>query len=335
MSDKVTDPPGPDSTDSDPGTASGTGEFTVSSSSAIESDAESPGIDAAGSDDLARADSPGRKVALETGSTTADPGRTEPTAPARSGSRKSSGTDTDNHGRDAETGGIAAESALTAGAVAESSAAGSAGKNSGTAISDAAADRDGSQAESGSAEASPAPRSRPFPRPRLGRAGRIAVSGLAVILFLAAVASSVYFYLQNQHNKATLTAQQQARDTACTYGPVLATYDSKHLDTYFSAVLAGATGAWRKQFDSTSKDLRDVLVKGEVTTSVRDVQCAIVSADSTSAQAVVVIGQTITSLGTRGKPEPGQLSISMRLEKDGNRWLVNKVDSPLAATPGS
>jgi Mce-associated membrane protein len=196
-------------------------------------------------------------------------------------------------------------------------------------------EKDSGTAESSTDEVSATPRTRRFPRPRLGRTGRIAVSGLAAVVFIAAVASSVYFYLQNQHNKATLTAQQQARDTACTYGPVLATYDSKHLDTYFSAVLAGATGPWRKQFDSTSKDLRDVLVKGEVTTSVRDVQCAIVSADSTSAQAVVVIGQTITSLGTQGKPEPGQLSISMRLEKDGNRWLVNKVDSPLAATPGS
>ena len=135
--------------------------------------------------------------------------------------------------------------------------------------------------------------------------------------------------------KQTLSAREQARDTACKYGPVLATYDSKHLDTYFRAVLAGATGDWHKQFDSTSKDLRDVLVKGEVTTTVSDVQCAIVSGDATSAQAIVVVGQSISSLGTQGKPEPGQLSISMRLQKDGDRWLVNKVDSPLTTPPGS
>ncbi|WP_245672156.1 hypothetical protein [Nocardia anaemiae] len=169
------------------------------------------------------------------------------------------------------------------------------------------------------------------PSKRTARAYRVA----AALLLAAAVASTVVFYLQNKDNKAIVTAHEDARLAACQYAPVLADYDAKNLDKYFAAVLDGATGDWKRQFDSTSRELRDVLTQGEVVSKVNDVQCAIKSGDTTSAEAIVVIGQTITSMGTQGKPAPGQLSMVMRLEKVDGRWLVNKVNSPLATPPRS
>ncbi|MEV5839521.1 hypothetical protein [Nocardia sp. NPDC052112] len=154
-------------------------------------------------------------------------------------------------------------------------------------------------------------------------------------LLVAALASTVFFYLQNKDNKAIVTAHEDARLAACRYAPVLADYDAKNLDKYFAAVLDGATGDWKRQFDSTSTELRDVLTQGEVVSKVNDVQCAIKSGDTTSAEAIVVIGQTITSMGTQGKPAPGQLSMVMRLAKVDGRWLVDKVNSPLATPPRS
>lgn len=165
---------------------------------------------------------------------------------------------------------------------------------------------------------------------RLGRSGRLVLEVTAAVLLCAAVASSVVFFVQNRGNKAVLEANAAARAAACAYAPVLADYDAKQLDPYFAAVLAGATGDWKKQFDSTSKELREVLTQGEVVSKVNDVQCAIKTGDQNSAEAIVVIGQTITSMGTQGKPAPGQLSMVMRLEKVDGHWLVNKVNSPLA-----
>ncbi|MEU0875832.1 hypothetical protein [Nocardia brasiliensis] len=165
---------------------------------------------------------------------------------------------------------------------------------------------------------------------RLGRSGRLVLEVTAAVLLCAAVASSVVFFVQNRGNKAVLEANADARAAACAYAPVLADYDAKQLDPYFAAVLAGATGDWKKQFDSTSKELREVLTQGEVVSKVNDVQCAIKTGDQNSAEAIVVIGQTITSMGTQGKPAPGQLSMVMRLEKVDGHWLVNKVNSPLA-----
>ncbi|MGY1867712.1 MULTISPECIES: hypothetical protein [Nocardia] len=164
---------------------------------------------------------------------------------------------------------------------------------------------------------------------RSGRPGAIAVRSAAAILVGVSVAAAGYWYVQSDNSKDLLAAQEDARAAACRYAPILANYDSKNLDAYFAAVTDGATGDWKKQFESTSTELREVLGQGEVTSATRDVQCAIRAGDEHSAEAIVIIGQTITSLGTKGKPAPGQLSMVMRLEKVGDRWLVNKVNSPL------
>ncbi|MFB8005840.1 hypothetical protein [Nocardia sp. NPDC056000] len=171
--------------------------------------------------------------------------------------------------------------------------------------------------------------------PAVGPRGRIALRAAAVVALAASIGSSVFFFQRSQHDSDLLAAQADARAAACKYAPVLVTYDAKNLDAYFNAVLAGATGEWKTQFDNTSKDLRDVLTQGQVVAKANEVQCAIRTGDQNSAEAIVVIGQTITSLGTQGKPAPGQLSMVMRLEHSGDRWLVNKLNSPLVQPPQS
>ncbi|MFD3701937.1 hypothetical protein ACFWUP_02200 [Nocardia sp. NPDC058658] len=155
--------------------------------------------------------------------------------------------------------------------------------------------------------------------------------GVAAVV-CASLTTSVVLFVQNQHSNNLLRAQEQAREAACHYGPILADYDSKNLDTYFKAVLDGAVGDWKKQFESTSTELREVLTQGEVTSEVTDTQCAIRTADEDSAEAIVVIRQTITSLGTGHKPKPGQLAMVLSLRNDNGSWLVEKVNSPTPPT---
>ncbi|MCA2207026.1 hypothetical protein [Nocardia rosealba] len=151
----------------------------------------------------------------------------------------------------------------------------------------------------------------------------------AAVTTISAVAVAAFLAVDNHRIRAREQARDAALQAACAYAPTLARYDAKDLDTYFAAVLAGATGDWRTEFDATSKDLREVLVQGQVVSTVGSVTCAIESADETTARAVAVINQTITSLGTRGTPAPGQLSVNMSLRKDTDRWLVSEVSTPI------
>ncbi|PKV98410.1 hypothetical protein [Nocardia fluminea] len=161
----------------------------------------------------------------------------------------------------------------------------------------------------------------------------LGLRGAAAIVLGASVATSVFLFVENKNSTDLLDAQQQAREAACRYAPALADYDSKNLDTYFKAVLDGATGDWKKQFESTSTELRDALTQGEVVSKVTDAQCALRSGDENSAEAIVVIGTTIASLGTEQKPKPSQLSMVFDLRNDDGRWLVEKVNSPLTSPP--
>lgn len=163
----------------------------------------------------------------------------------------------------------------------------------------------------------------------LGRRARAAVGAAVAVALGATSVSTAYLFTQNREARDLLTAHEQAREAACAYAPALADYDSKNLDKYFAAVLDGATGDWHKQFEATSTELRQVLQEGQVTSKVSDVQCAIRSGDTESAEAIVVVGQTVTSLGTQGQPAAGQLSMVLWLRKTGDRWLVEKLNSPL------
>ncbi|MGW1743015.1 hypothetical protein ACWCPQ_29895 [Nocardia sp. NPDC001965] len=159
----------------------------------------------------------------------------------------------------------------------------------------------------------------------------IAAFVAAAVLLLGAVGVAGYLYVQERDKSTTLAAYEEARQAACRYAPVLANYDAKNLDPYFSAVAAGATGDWKKEFETTTAELREALVAGQVVSTAGDIQCAVKSADATSAETVVVIGQTISSLGTRGQPAPGQLSMVMRMQKIDGNWLVDQMITPLSA----
>ncbi|WP_280482548.1 hypothetical protein [Nocardia cyriacigeorgica] len=231
-------------------------------------------------------------------------------------------TDTDTSGGDA---------ASPAGSAADVSA-----ETSGTCAAEPAADPVDTSASAAGSRKSPLRSLTTMVGRRSGQrpTARVLAARCAVALLLvAAAASTLFFYLQDRDKEAVLAAQEQARQAACAYAPVLASYDAKNLDPYFRAVLDGATGDWRKQFEATSQELREVLAQGQVVSAASDVQCAIKSGDQTSAEAIVVIGQTITSLGTQGQPAPGQLSMVMRMEKTGDRWLVNDMNAPLAPSP--
>ncbi|MFI5714302.1 hypothetical protein [Nocardia sp. NPDC051750] len=169
-------------------------------------------------------------------------------------------------------------------------------------------------------------------RRREGSRPRALLAALAVtvLLLVAAVGVAGYLFVQERDKAGLLAAHDEVRQAACRYAPVLANYDAKNLEPYFSAVLAGATGDWKKEFETTTTELREALAAGQVVSTAGDIQCAVKSADPTSAEVVVVIGQTITSLGTQGQPAPGQLAMVMRMQKTDGRWLVDQMTSPLA-----
>jgi|GEM_PF-6458323 len=154
---------------------------------------------------------------------------------------------------------------------------------------------------------------------------RVVVMAVAVLI---PVSAAVYFYTRYDSNRTVIASEGAARAAACDYAKTMTNYDSQHLDTYISAVLAGATGDFKTEFGKTSNELRDVITGAQIKSEARDTRCGVENVDGKHANVVVDMSISISSLGTQGKPVPSQISLVAALDRVDGHWLVSKLDAP-------
>ena len=165
------------------------------------------------------------------------------------------------------------------------------------------------------------------PRARSKARTRV-VGGAGAILLAATTVGAVYFYLQFAEKRDIDDAQAAAGKAACDYVRDLANFSFNNLDPYFDTVLAGATGEWKSQFDARRNDLRDIYTQGEVESQATAAQCAIISGDTATADALVLVTESVSTNATGGNPNTGQLAITLTLDDVDGRWLVSKLSAP-------
>ncbi|MEV6430784.1 hypothetical protein [Nocardia sp. NPDC051463] len=161
---------------------------------------------------------------------------------------------------------------------------------------------------------------------------------VAGILLVAAVTAVVVFYLQATDRGDKLDAQVDATKAACEYGRLISTYDPDTIDDYLKKVDAASTGEWKETFGKLGQDLKGVVVDAKAKSSTYDMQCGFQSGDKDKATVLVVIGQTTTNvnIAAAGKPPSRvELVVVAGLEKDGDKWLVNKFDLPILKQLGN
>lgn len=188
---------------------------------------------------------------------------------------------------------------------------------------EAGADKEPPQPEKGSA----ATRERAS-RSNTGSALAGAAAALGVVLLVAAIVAAVFFYVKWNDKKSEIDNEASARAAACTYAKILPAYDFQNVDAYFKSVLDGATGQFKDEFGKTSQDLRDVITKAQIKSETTDTQCGVKSIKGDSADIVVALGVSISSLGTQGQKVPSQVSMVMTVEKIDGKWLASKLDAP-------
>ncbi|WP_406268317.1 hypothetical protein OH799_24135 [Nocardia sp. NBC_00881] len=158
---------------------------------------------------------------------------------------------------------------------------------------------------------------------------------VAGVLAVAAITAVVVFFLQGKDRGDKLDAIRDSTSAACKFGKDVSVYDySKNLDDYFTTVKAGATGEFLKEFDDATKALRDAMVQAQVKSWADDVQCGYQSGDQTSAKVLVTLTQYRTNF-TQPNPERQFVVVIAQLQKSGDKWLVEKLDSPMLKGAGN
>ncbi|MFD3596333.1 hypothetical protein ACFWU5_26735 [Nocardia sp. NPDC058640] len=170
----------------------------------------------------------------------------------------------------------------------------------------------------GAAAPSAAPRSK----------GRLA-AGLAGVVAVGAIAAAVVFFVQDSIKAEKLDAIAESTKAACDYAAVLVNYDSANdLDGYITAMKAGATGDFLKEFSDASEQLGVAMVQAQLKSTGEDVQCGYLSGGTDDARAMVTMTQIRSSIA-RPEPERMLFPIEMSLVRSGDKWLVSRLDSPL------
>jgi Mce-associated membrane protein len=96
-------------------------------------------------------------------------------------------------------------------------------------------------------------------------------------------------------------------------------------ETSFDAVLAGATGAFRTQFEKSTKDLDEKLAESESVQESEVLWTGIVAADPDSATVNVAASGTVSNTFTEGKAEARNYRLQLELVLTDGAWLTRDL----------
>lgn len=104
------------------------------------------------------------------------------------------------------------------------------------------------------------------------------------------------------------------------------TIDYRKMDQVTDRVLAGATGAFKKQYKSSLKVLKQAAVSQDSSAKGYVKEIGVGTFDSDSATVFVSAGSKVKNKGTKGKLEDRTWRIRFNMTKVGDRWLVSQLE---------
>jgi Mce-associated membrane protein len=102
--------------------------------------------------------------------------------------------------------------------------------------------------------------------------------------------------------------------------------DHTKMDELTARVLDGATGEFKKQYQTSLKSLKDAAVSQESISKGHVDQVALGEADDDSATVFVAAGSKVQNKGTEGKVEDRSWRMKLTMAKVGDRWLISKLE---------
>jgi Mce-associated membrane protein len=157
----------------------------------------------------------------------------------------------------------------------------------------------------------------------------IALYVLALLLACGCVFGGVLVY--QAHLDRERDATEQAR-----YGDVLGAAENEveafiNIDytkaqESIDAVAAGATGDFKKQYDTSTDGVIEVLKGNKSVMDGKVLWAGVVNADADSATVIAATTGTVANASTRNKPVARNFRLKLDLVREGDTWLTNNLE---------
>jgi len=102
--------------------------------------------------------------------------------------------------------------------------------------------------------------------------------------------------------------------------------DHKRMDELTDRVIAGATGAFEKQYKASLKSLKETAISQESISKGRVDQVGLSEVSPRSATVFVAAGSKVQNKGTKGKVEDRSWRIKLTMVKEDSRWLISQLE---------
>lgn len=118
----------------------------------------------------------------------------------------------------------------------------------------------------------------------------------------------------------------QVRRAAQAEAVAFLTIDYRRMDQVTDRVLAGATGAFKKQYQASAKVLKQTAVSQDSIAKGYVKEIGVGTVDADSATVFVSAGSKVKNKGTKGKFEDRTWRMRFNMTKVGDRWLVSQLE---------
>ena len=163
----------------------------------------------------------------------------------------------------------------------------------------------------------------PSPGGVVGALGRVG-TGLWLLLLTAIVVVGVVFGLQLRSAQADDDGRQSAVQAARQEALNLTSVDGTENEQDLQRVLEGASGAFRQQFESSSKSLAKLLTDNQVTAVGKVLDAGLSRYDGRSASVVVMVDSEVTNKDIPAG-QTRTYRMQFELERIGSRWLTSDL----------
>ena len=157
----------------------------------------------------------------------------------------------------------------------------------------------------------------------------VALCTLALLVACACVAGGVNVY--RTHGQRADAAVEQER-----YGEVLAAAEAEaeafinirydDAEGSIDKVAQGATGQFRKQYDTSTRDVVQVLKQNRSVMDGEVVWAGVVDVDQDSATVIAATSGTVANVQTGNKPVARNFRLKLDLVRSGDRWLTTNLE---------
>lgn len=158
------------------------------------------------------------------------------------------------------------------------------------------------------------------------RGGRWVIGALAVVLVALLAAAGLLVTSRASVDDGLTTAQRNVAEAARTEALAFLTVDHDDMDPLIDAVLAGATGDFKEQYESQRAMLTSEAERTEATSTGEVVSLGVGSVDDTSADVVVAANSTVTNTSTGSEPQVRYYRLRLVLVREGDRWLTSNLE---------